>query len=135
MSDEIPECQRGRSQHSWCEPELADIEWGEHHEHVHVRLACGECECVIERDLSVGSGPYHRSSDQLVLPPLAVCEIEECGGPIWKEGYEHHGDYYCTSSYKEHNFLCDYSPEYRVWREEQNARRRAEAKAKKEASE
>ena len=133
MSDEIPECNDGYN-HRWSEPELADIEWGEYHESVRVRLACGECECVIERNLSVGRG-YHRGSERRILSPLAFCEIEKCGRPIWKEGYEHRGDYYCTSSYKENNCLCDSSPEWRVFVQERNARLMAEAKAKKEASE
>ena len=132
MSDEIHECYDGNN-HRWEDPELADIRWWEYHDTVEVRLACGECECVIKRTLYAGRN-YDRS-ERLILPPLAFCEIEKCGRPIWKEGYEHRGDYYCTSSYKENNFLCDSSPEWRVFVQERNARLRAEAKAKKEASE
>jgi len=128
MSDEIPECP-GRFQHAWGDPELTEIEWGDRHETVWVRLTCGYCECVIERCLD------SRSDGKVTLPPLAMCEIEECGRPIWKEGYEHRGDYYCCSSYEVNNFLCDDSPEWPAFVAERNARRRAEAKAKKEASE
>jgi len=131
MSDEIPEC-RGRYHHSWGDPELADIEWGEYHESVRVRLACNECECVIERELDVGRG-YHKCSEQLVLPPLEVCEF--CGESIWKEGYAYHGDYYCCSSDEVNGFICDESPEWPAFLAEQEARRAAEAKAKKEANE
>lgn len=132
MSDEIPECP-GRFQHRWSDPELADIEWWDYHDTVEVRLACDYCECVIKRKLYAGRN-YDRS-ERLILPPLAMCEIEGCGSPIWKKGYEHRGYYYCTSSYKVNDFLCDSSPEWRVFVEEKNARRAAEAKAKKEANE
>ena len=99
MSDEIPECHDGNN-HRWSEPELADIEWGERHDTVRVRLACGECECIIERTLYADRN-YDRW-EELILPPLAFCEHERCGRPIWKEGYENHGDYYCMSSYEGH---------------------------------
>ena len=99
MSDEIPPCHDGY-RHRFNEPELADIEWDDYHEDVRVRLACGECECVIERTLYAGRN-YDRR-EKLILPPLAFCEHESCGRPIWKEGYENHGDYYCMSSYEGH---------------------------------